>query len=187
VLGSIAAKVLYATPRPLLLLRAYEGTGASVPKGSYRTIVVPLDGSAFAEQALGHAQTIAAASGADLVLVAVVPAVDDIGLAEAGVVPYWVEAERQAEHDRVEHYLAHLADRLAAEGLRVHTRLAVGAPAEAILTAAAPASADLIVMATHGRSGVSRLWLGSVAAKVAQGAEVPLLLVRAGGELEGKL
>jgi nucleotide-binding universal stress UspA family protein len=58
--------------------------------------------------------------------------------------------------------------------------LAIGAPAEAILNVAATALADLIVMATHGRSGVSRLWLGSVAAKVAQGAEVPLLLVRAG-------
>jgi nucleotide-binding universal stress UspA family protein len=185
-LGSVAAKVLQAAPKPLLLLRARQGAEMDVPEAGYRMIVVPLDGSAFAEQALEHAQVLAAASNADLVLVAAVPAVDDSGLAEAGVVPYWMEAACQAEHERVDHYLTHLAKRLALAGLRVHTRLVTGPPAEVILRAGAAEYADLIVMTTHGRSGLPRLWLGSVAAKVAQGAEVPLLLVRARVEQEDK-
>src|SRR4051812_45826381 len=107
-LAAGATKVLQAAPKPLLLLRAREGAEMDVPEAGYRMIVVPLDGSAFAEQALNHAQVLAAASNADLVLVAAVPAVDDSGLAEAGVVPYWMEAACQAEHERADHYLTHL-------------------------------------------------------------------------------
>jgi nucleotide-binding universal stress UspA family protein len=91
-LGSVAEKVLQAVPRPLLLVRAREFIPAIPIDVSYRRILVPLDGSPFAEQALGQAQAIAAATGATLMLVTVVPMLDDAALAEVGVVPAWIEA-----------------------------------------------------------------------------------------------
>ena len=183
-LGSVAARVLHAATKPLLLVRAREASAAGIPNWRYRTILVPLDGSVFAEHALEPAQTIATGSSADLLLVAVAPALDDIALAEVGVIPYWMEAECDAEREHIDQYLKQVADRLTAGGQRVHMRLVTGSPAEAILRVADVACADLIVMTTHGRSGLSRLWLGSVAAKVAQGAQVPVLLVRRQVELE---
>jgi nucleotide-binding universal stress UspA family protein len=178
VLGSVAAKLLPTAPRPLLLLRTNDDAGVYVPELRYRTIVVPLDGSAMAEQALERARPIAGACDATLVLVTIVPPVADVGLAEAGVVPDWMEAEAQEQQQRAQHYLAQLTARLAAEGVNARPRLGTGQPAEAILRISADEQADLIVMATHGARGRDHRWLGSVAAKLAQGAKVPLLLVQ---------
>jgi nucleotide-binding universal stress UspA family protein len=177
-LGSVATKVLHATPRPLLLVRTNTGVAAPPTGAGYRTIIVPLDGSPLAEQALEQAKLLAAPSGADLVLVVAVPALHDIALAETGVVPSWMEAENQARRAHVECYLHGLAERLATEGLHVHTRLVPGQPAEALLNIDSASLADLIVMATHGRSGLSGVWLGSIAEKLVRSAETPILLVR---------
>jgi hypothetical protein len=75
-------------------------------------------------------------------------------------------------------YLTNTAERLRAEGLNVRTELVHGHPAEMVLLTADRLHADLIVMATHGRSGVQRLWLGSVAQKLVQGSKLPVLLMR---------
>jgi nucleotide-binding universal stress UspA family protein len=76
-------------------------------------------------------------------------------------------------------YLKQTAARLADIGLSVETRLAEGAPAEEILRISAAEQADLIIMTTRGRSRMKRLLMGSVAAKVIQNADVPVLLARA--------
>ena len=86
--------------------------------------------------------------------------------------------ELQAVADRMMVELAAQARRLEASGLHVRTMLARGWPAEAILRAAAQEQADLIVMATHGRGGLQRLRVGSVALQVVQAAALPVLLVR---------
>jgi nucleotide-binding universal stress UspA family protein len=178
VLGSVAEKVLQGAPTPLLV-RAREMVAASTDV-SYRTIVVPLDGSAFAEQALGQAQAIVAATTrATLLLVAVVPMLPDSALAPGLGERAWVEAEHQAEVEHLSGYLARTAARLESEGLSVRARLVGGTAAEQILQVSAAEHADLIVMATHGRSGWQRLWLGSVATKVVRSADLPVLLVRA--------
>jgi len=178
-LGSVAEKVLQAASRPLLLVRAREQKPSRPTELSYRRILVPLDGSPFAEQALDEAQAIAAATGATLVLVAVAPVVEDAALAEVGVVPGWAEAARQAEVEQLGRYLMSMAERLSAEGFMVRPHVVDGIPAEEILRASATQHADLIVMATHGRTGVQRLWIGSVATKVVRSTDVPVLLVRA--------
>jgi nucleotide-binding universal stress UspA family protein len=178
VLGSVAEKVLQSASWPLLLVpaRAHAAVPADV---SYRTIVVPLDGSQFAEQALGQAQAIAATTGAVLVLISVVPLLDDLALTDVGIVPAWAEAERQEEIEQRSSYLAGVAARLEAEGFTVQPHVVGGTPTEQILHASAAEHADLIVMATHGHTGVQRLWIGSVATKVVRSADRPVLLVRA--------
>jgi nucleotide-binding universal stress UspA family protein len=159
----VAAKVLQAVATPLLLVRASdeEGTPARAP---YRRLLVPLDGSAFAELALAEARLLASATGAELTLVA-------------------VAADHEAERAHAAAYLEGVAARLRGAGLAARAQVSIGEPAERILAACAEERADLIVMATHGRGGWRRLWLGSVASKVVERAGAPVLLVRPGGEL----
>jgi nucleotide-binding universal stress UspA family protein len=180
-LGSVAEQVLRELTIPLLLVRPSDVAESDPPARVARrqlNVVVPLDGSRIAEQALDRAASLPAIAGARLVLVAVEPMVVDIGVAEIGVVPYWMLANHEAAVARLNEYLKQIAARLARAGLEVETRLAEGNPAEEILRISGSEQADLIVMATHSRGGVKRLLLGSVADKVLRGAHVPVLLMR---------
>jgi len=181
-LGSAAEQVLRELTIPVLLIRPTDRTedhALARPTGRCLTAIVPLDGSPLAAQALDCATALAASSGARLVLVAVEPTFSDVGLAEGGVIPYWMLADQKAAILRMNTYLKQTATRLASTGLTVETRLAEGSPAEEILRISAAEHADLIIMATHGRSGMKRMLQGSVAANVLQHADVPILLVRA--------
>jgi len=181
VLGSVAEKVLHAAPVPLLLVRP-DGTAEPAPaQAGIRTILVPLDGSIFAEQALESAYGIARATSASLLLVSVLPVPDDMAATDGGLTPAPVLEQYQADVAQLTSYLEQQAQQLRMAGMVVETQIVNGRPADAILRAEAEARADLIVMATHGRSGLQRLWLGSVAMKVVQGATLPVLLVRARG------
>jgi nucleotide-binding universal stress UspA family protein len=181
VFGSVAERVLHTTPVPLLLTRPAPGSksGQEVLAAPYRNILVPLDGSDLAEQALKPAQQLAAAFDATLLLTAVVPVRDDRGAAALGVARPHLSPAQHEEKTRLDHYLKSVAAGLLAGGLRVETQVLYGHPAEAILRDSEYGDADLIVMATHGRSGWQQLWLGSVALKVVQGTRRPVLLVRA--------
>ncbi len=188
IMGSVAERVLTSTPVPLLVVRAVEHAGAVELKqprrefkveSPYQTILVPLDGSDFAEQALGLARLIADHYHATMILVAVVPPLDDVALAEAGVVPLWQVNNQQTARTYAAEYLSSTANELAEAGLQVRTRWIDGDPAETITAIANEEHVDLIVMSTHGRSGISRLWLGSVTTRVIRRAEQPILVVRA--------
>jgi nucleotide-binding universal stress UspA family protein len=183
VFGSVAEKVLHGAPVPLLLVRVQAGAPevAVLPApGGYKTILVPLDGSRLAEQALDHAAALAAGSDARLLLVTVVPALEDLIYASGGLVPYWLDTDQEAVARTARREMETVAHRLQDQGIRAHGMVARGWPAEEILCTAAQEHADLIVMATHGRTGISNFWLGSVAMKVVQRATRPVLLIRAG-------
>jgi nucleotide-binding universal stress UspA family protein len=130
----------------------------------FSKILIPLDGRDEAAIALTPARAVAEATGASLTLLTVV---DDGAL---GV-------ERAA----AETALAYRASSLAADGVSVETRLRVGTPATEIVAAATEAGADLIAMATHGRSGLVRAFLGSVAQQVVASSPVPVLLLHPEG------
>lgn len=136
------------------------------------TILVPLDGSVLAEGALPKAVEVAEVSGAQLLL---------LRAAEAhsfpGVDP--VEAQIKVVSE-AEEYLARAVDRLAASGVKdVKASVWYGPAAYAIVEAARARKVDLIVMTTHGRSGLGRFILGSVAESVLRGTTTPILLIRA--------
>lgn len=141
----------------------------------YRRILVPLDGSTHAELALDVAVAIARKCGAKLVLMRV---------AGHPVTHFYVEATDVVavpSDDSVEHcaaYLAEVTRRLEADGLDADYVIGEGMAADEILRQSATLEADLIVIATHGRSGLGRWMLGSVADRVTQGASVPVLIVR---------
>lgn len=135
-------------------------------------ILVPLDGSSLAETALPKAAEMAESSGAELLLVraAQAHALPGTDLAEAQV-----RVVREAEE-----YLQQVADRMRTLGVKkLECSVWYGPAAYAIVEAARLHRVDLIVMTSHGRSGVGRLILGSVAESVLRGTTTPILLLRA--------
>lgn len=138
-----------------------------------RIVMVPLDGSAFAESALPLGATLARRAGATLRLVLV------HGTATAGGDE--AAAAQVALQDHEREYLRLTASRLDPGGALVpEVSLLEGAPGPALAEAVATLEADLVVMATHGRGAVGRVWLGSVADYLLRHLHVPLLLVRPG-------
>jgi nucleotide-binding universal stress UspA family protein len=183
--GSVAAEIVQATPRPLLLLRPQESDRSfsmmNFKVASYQNIVVPLDASAFAEQALEEASELASAMNAILHLISIVP--------PPHLLPIHIHEEEEShslmratlhrtEVERREHYLSQKAEQFKEQGIRVHTDVASGHPAEEILHFCAQDEQTLLVMTTHGRSGLRRILIGGVALKVVQAAHVPVLLIR---------
>ena len=139
-----------------------------------KTVLVPLDGSILAEAALGPAADLAREAGAKLLLLRAAKA-HTLPLADP------IKAEVDVIHEAQE-YLAAARARVTAAGVRdVEVSAWYGPPAEAIVEAARCRHADLIVMSSHGRSGVARLVLGSVAESVLRATAVPILLIRADG------
>lgn len=146
---------------------------------TYRRILVPLDGSGFAEVAVPHATEIARRIQATVILVQVVPPYPLTFMGETTAVPQLEELQRQMRQ-QAEEYIQARAGELRAMHLDVKGLVVEGAPVAAqIVDLAQAESVDLIVMSTHGRSGLGRWVYGSVAGKVLRGAHCPVLLVRA--------
>src|SRR5262245_30810606 len=122
--------------------------------GSLRTILVPLDGSELAERALGPARQLAAARGAALLLLQVVPAR-----------PPEDRAVQAALLEGAERYLAGVADQLRGHGTTVLVETCAGDPTR-IVEQARLWRSDIVVMSTHGRGGLDRLVHGSIAGAV---------------------
>jgi nucleotide-binding universal stress UspA family protein len=180
-LGSVADKVVQATQTPILLVRAMvEVEQPAADAQLLRRILVPLDGSALAEQVLPLAIELAVDAQAELLLFhAVRPLVAPISeLLPLHRPPPTIDFPAPG-HAQALQRLHGAAERWHPHELTVLPVVTAGEPAQAIVEAAANEHADLIVMATHGYSGVRRWALGSVADKVLHATATPLLLVRA--------
>jgi nucleotide-binding universal stress UspA family protein len=139
----------------------------------YRRALVPLDGSQVAESIVPFILEIAGPLDMQVALVRVLVPVPPIAVEGAVVIDDVEKLLADAEA-----YLAGVAGDLRAKGVRVTTMVRRGEPADEILSAARDADADLIAMTTHGRSGLSRLLFGSIAAAVLARAEIPVFLMR---------
>jgi nucleotide-binding universal stress UspA family protein len=144
----------------------------------FRKLLLPLDRSSLAEQAIGHAASIARESGAAIDIVLVHEPFPFAGYAD---LPWEEEPDAAAEQK----YLEAVADELKS-GAQVTATCAVlrGAPAEMIIRRARDVGADLIVMTSHGRTGLSRTWLGSVADAVMRKSAIPVFMLRPERESE---
>ena len=137
----------------------------------FRRLLVPLDGSDLAEQALPHAAAIARASESELDLVLVHTPTPFDGFDDPG----WNAKELEAQG----HYVQSTANELSAgAGIPVTCAVMTGDKADMICARAFDVGADLIVMTSHGRTGLSRAWLGSVADAVLRHSSVPILMLR---------
>lgn len=138
------------------------------------TIIVPLDGSAVAEKALRYAEELAKAGDRRLSLVMVQDSV-----VERGFEPF-ADSEHMTVDDACRAYLERAVKDVEDTGAAAESTLIAGDhAAEAILAHASKTDAEMIVIATHGRSGVGKWLLGSVAEKVVRHAGRPVLVVPA--------
>ncbi len=142
----------------------------------YKHILVTLDGSVIAESALSPALDLAKLADAEVTLLEVVPPLDQV--VERGAHPILINEHWEPRKRRAQRYLQGIADQKDCRGVRVHVAVETGPVAEAILDYSRRHGVDLVVMATHGLSGFKRWLLGSVAQKVIQGTDRPILLVR---------
>lgn len=180
-LGSVAEKVSRHSPVPVLLVRSFgeesqwdlePGTSKELP---FRKILVPVDGSRASEVVVGDAEKFAQLCDSEVLILHVQPSGELFGRAEI----FTGSSGGPAPSDEDPATLRP-AERFRSLGLRVRRLTVVGDPAGEIVDRSREAGVDLIAMATHGRSGVSRVLLGSVAERVLRHAQVPILLVHSG-------
>ena len=196
VFGSVADRVLRDAPCPLLLVptdprrktssdasnetRPVETPGRR--RIAYRHIVVPLDGSELAEQVLPCVEALIRPHQTRVFLIRVLtPGLGDRAMALLTSFPPGLQLATSVLHRaevQVRGYLRSVAAALRERGAVVQIAVRQGSPAEEILAYAAEVEADVVGMTTHGLSGVSRWVYGSVAGKVLQEAQSPVLLVR---------
>ena len=182
--GSVADRVSRASPIPVLLVRAHPDESA-LTTVAIRRLVVPLDGSVLAEAALpvmvdrAKQLRIPVHLVRALNLAAVLtPLVDGAGLLVSPSPEVCEQMTEAVEHDARD-YLTSVAARLAEEGVSATWDVLEGSPFFAI--AAATETGDLLVTTSHGRSGVLRWLMGSVAEKLVRESPVPVLLVPSAG------
>ncbi|MDD5590989.1 MAG: universal stress protein [Dehalococcoidales bacterium] len=145
----------------------------------YNRILVPLDGSKLSESILEHVKGVAGGCRASEVVLLMV-----VEQAEIGPVQSWgglVSAEqiitlRDKAMTEAKSYIGKVAERLSQEGIPVKTCIVKGSAADAILDYAQENRMDLIIMSTHGRSGISHWAFGSVASRVTHHSPVPVFL-----------
>jgi nucleotide-binding universal stress UspA family protein len=143
----------------------------------FKKILVPLDGSARAEAILPQVEALALEFGSDLVLLHVIEPGSNL-LGPHGSHPdVGIELSRQKK-DEIERYLAGKKGEFREKGIAVKTAIAQGSVVETIILTAREHDVDLVAMASHGRTGLERVFYGSVAAGVLQSVDRPLLLVR---------
>ena len=176
--GSVAERVLQKAGAPLLLVRARETGSTGLPEACpCRRILVPLDGSPLAEQVLPAVTRIAMALGCEVTLFQVPTLYASSSLIGEWYMPRQDTFAIADEDARV--YLERLAGELNQQGIPSATATGAGAVADCIIDHADANDLDLIAMCTHGRTGLARWALGSVADRVLRAGDKPILLVRA--------
>lgn len=181
-LGSVADQLIRNVHVPVLLVRPTEhGTTAATANGKGQ-ILVPVDESALAEESLDPAVKVAGLWDSEISVVQVVP---PVALAQDAMLPVssaYDEELTRLRRDEAQAYVDRVAVEIRERGLRASGVAIVGTRvADSILSVARPEQVSLIVLATHGRGGLQRLALGSVADKLVRGADVPVLVYRPTG------
>ena len=175
-LGSVTDKVVRHANHPTFVVRAHEDSvAAAVP---LKRVVLPLDGSATAEAAIPHAVEVAKALNIGIKMLHAV-SFSSHATTDPDDYQELIELRQAAAHE----YLNRVMDRIRAEGVPdVKEETFVGDAASSILDQLSESDDQLVVMATHGRSGVGRWMLGTVTDRVARHSRVPILVVRPGGQ-----
>lgn len=173
-LGSVAERVIQGAKLPILLVR--EAT--QVRSNQLQRLLIPLDGSTWAESALPQAQALAQASGAQILLLQVIQSLDEGNQKILFKDKAQVDALYKNWCAGAEKYLCKVVQGIREAGISTDYQVLFGDPDKVICNTVTDESVDLIVMSTHGRSGLSRWYYGSVANKVMRNVTAPLLLLR---------
>lgn len=177
--GSVAEALLANSPVPIFLVHARPGRAAAAAFSPLVTrALVPLDGSAFAEHALDTAAKLVGPTG-EIALVRVVEPPDNVEYDENGRVLAYLDQQEEARTREARMYLSNVATQLHARypAIRAVNDVRIGEPIDGIVLSARARGVGLVVMATHGRTGLRRAAVGSVAGGVVRTASVPVILV----------
>ena len=177
--GTIAQQVIGLAATPVLLARPETAASAATGR-EWATIVAPIDGDPTHEKALPVAADLARAFSCTLHLLMVTPRVGHLSgfqHAASTLLPGATRIKLEMDSAGAASYVTERARGLAASGVKTTSEASRGEPWRAIVRTARKMSADLVVMATHGRAGTQAFYEGSVAAQVIARSRVPLLLV----------
>ena len=184
-LGSVASKVLQRSRVPALLLRSAE-LEALAPQAELRKILIPLDGSRFAENIIPFVEGLVEGGDSEIILLRVIEPIKLVhyssyeeGLSREEVDWERYEEEITAKSERAAmHYLIQKESVLKYKGIKVSSLTLLGKPAQTILEYADDNSVSLIALASHGLSGITKWAYGSIASKIIETSPKPLLLIR---------
>jgi nucleotide-binding universal stress UspA family protein len=176
--GSVAETVVHRATIPVMLVRNVpaDQSGLQAWNEPQPVLIVPLDGSELAEAALPSVKELARTLSARVVLLGVTLPPGELVATRGAVVPY-VESDHAQVEANARAYLEEITDRVGTATASVDTSVRQGDPATEIAAAAREHSAAAVVMATHGRTGLVRSILGSVAGGVLHHSTVPVVLV----------
>jgi len=174
-LGNIATKILSASNKPVLLVRAKE-TRSAKPDDLIRHILVPLDGSNMSEGSLKTVEPMAARLRAEIVLFQAVEPVRYVPGFETMVPNVILPSDDEIKRAAAK-YLNGIETTLKQRGIKTSSMIIAYAPAEAIIDYADSDDIDIIAMTTHGFSGIKRWVFGSTTEKVLQASTKPILVI----------
>ncbi|HEV3146237.1 MAG TPA: universal stress protein [Gemmataceae bacterium] len=184
-LGSVTDELLRTLTLPMLLVHPHSEKVDVTGEASVKQILVPLDGSPFADQILEPAVKLAKTMNAEMTLLRVVPPLPVLEPPIAGAYPPNIDSMLQrleeTQHQLMQsarEELERSAKQLQPRVKAVQIRVAENVPVDEILHSAKPPAADVVALATHGRRGLTSMLLGSVSDKVIRGSQAPVLVVR---------
>src|SRR5690349_13169015 len=148
----------------------------------FQRILVPLDGSILAEHALSVGARLARSSGASLTLLRVVNSLDETTYLSRGSAIINMTDVIAREHTEAEAYLQKIVGRSDLAGIEIITHVVDGNPAQSILYEARTYAIDLIIMSSHGDTGLKRWMFGSVSLHVARHSAIPVFVLRPGAD-----
>ncbi|MCX6006012.1 MAG: universal stress protein [Chloroflexi bacterium] len=181
--GSVAEKVVHSSKVPIWLVKA---ASCQMSYGHRKlTVLAPLDGSKVAESVLPHVKELHKQlphNKLDIVLMRVCEVFSPPITYPPPMAMSWdeyLDFEKARCKEICRNYLLEVQKRLSKYGLKTRIEIPEGNPAEKLIGYANKSSVDLVVMSTHGRTGISKWAFGSIAEKVLKGANCPILLIRA--------
>jgi nucleotide-binding universal stress UspA family protein len=180
--GSVANKVLHSAKMPLLLVRAARRPKRPRGKPIINRILLPLDGSEAGEAAVPYVQELMSRLGAEVILLEVVPPGKHIRT--VGGLDYVLYPEQDLKQVQTEarEYLDKVYQQLKGKKGKVRVELKAGDIAREIIDYAKRTRTSLIAISSHGHSGIAKWVFGSIAHKIVQASNIPVLLVRATGK-----
>lgn len=184
-LGSVADRLIRETGLPVLLVRPPSLATELTDGSCYKRIIVPLDGSSLAEGGLPAALALAKLEHAELTLLRVVPVARNLG---AGELHATIGPARASDVEEAELYLSGVRVRLANHHVRVRSAVVVADDVPSAIMGFAQANdGDLIAIATHGRGGIARAVLGSVADRVMSEGVLSALVIHPSDNMQAQL
>jgi nucleotide-binding universal stress UspA family protein len=173
-IGGVASDLVQRSRAPVLLIKPDDGRSPKTRARSFNHVLIPLDGTPYAQEAIDHAIVVAGVHDVDYLLLMVLPPIG-----EMSDVPIIGLPDDNALHEAAMSYLEGVAKNFRALGVNMDFRtVRHSSTARAILEVAETTAADLIAMDSRGRGGLKRLLIGGVADKVMRASKVPMLMHR---------